>query len=351
MDEYTPSEYVQHGVRNGKGDIYYDCTEIYVFTKEYTITSDDDVSVITLIKYDDVIKSTRMYPVDSFGKEYMALVADRENEKRCHFSSEHDVVNYKAYFSISLTNANTNPKDSRIEDIRPRKNLITQNSNDLTGTVMLFDKPSAVFCADKFESLKEHHVTQFLPTDTWSTEYTVPAFDVDVVNRPFDGKLLIVSNADNTIVNISGGFDAVHAIYNRGDRLEQEIDVGAAYRIKSSENIAVALYLYDPTDNTKSSFTLIPPVQNMHDTLVTSIPNKILSSDYGFDVTEIKTFIIDGSLNSGAITKAADDNDPFYRRVSLGNAGFEIAVVKAGTQKWFTVAGNSKSSVLQMVSE
>jgi hypothetical protein len=316
----------------------------------YEITSDDDVAVVVAIKVAEEIVSARIYPVDTFGTHFMPVENDNESTKKCYFVSEHDIVNLKVYYSIKLASS-SDIFDAKIED-KDAKVLISQNGNDLTGTSILFDKPSTVFCADKFSDItKGNHYTQLMPTNTWSTEYTVPAFEVDVMNRPFDGRLIIVSNADNTIVNVSGGFDAIHAIYSRGDKLEQEIDVSVAYRIKASENIAVALYLYDPTDESKSSYTLLPPTQNFHDTMITSVPNKIMSSLHSFDVTEIKTFYIDGNLNSAIKPKSADDNEPFYRQQMLGSDRFEITIVKSGTEKWFSVPGNSKAAFLQTVSE
>ncbi|XP_060570124.1 uncharacterized protein LOC132728501 [Ruditapes philippinarum] len=339
-------EYVRQGTRNDNGEIYYDCTVSYRLKYVYEITSDDDVAVVVAIKVAEEIVSARIYPVDTFGTHFMPVENDNESTKKCYFVSEHDIVNLKVYYSIKLASS-SDIFDAKIED-KDAKVLISQNGNDLTGTSILFDKPSTVFCADKFSDItKGNHYTQLMPTNTWSTEYTVPAFEVDVMNRPFDGRLIIVSNADNTIVNVSGGFDAIHAIYSRGDKLEQEIDVSVAYRIKASENIAVALYLYDPTDESKSSYTLLPPTQNFHDTMITSVPNKIMSSLHSFDVTEIKTFYIDGNLNSAIKPKSADDNEPFYRQQMLGSDRFEITIVKSGTEKWFSVPGNSKAAFLQ----
>jgi hypothetical protein len=339
-------EYVRLGTRNDKGDIYYDCQDDYRLKYVYEITSDDDVAVVVVIKVAEEIESARIYPVDTFGTHFMPVENNKEI-KKCYFVSEHDTVNLKVYYSISLVSSPSSIDDAKIENI-DGKALLSESNNDLTGTSIHFDKLSAVFCADTF---KRNHFNQLMTTNTWSTEYTIPAFEGDVVNRPFDGRLIIVSNADNTIVNISGGFDAIHAIYSRGEKLEQEIDVSVAYRIKASENIAVALYLYDPTDESKSSYTLLPPTKNFHDTMITSVPNKIMSSLHSFDVTEIKIFYVDGNLNSAITAKSADDNEPFYRQQMLGSDRFEMTIVKSGTEKWFSVPGNSKAAFLQTVSE
>ncbi|XP_053400721.1 uncharacterized protein LOC123557840 [Mercenaria mercenaria] len=345
-DTNAGTEKVQHGARNHNGERYYDCSESLGILDAYTILSDDEVAVNILLTYSGEIKSYRIYPVDTFGTEVMVLEYSDE-KKRCRFLSEHDSVNYVAYYSINKLGGTGDSEDSERVQLGALSHLATTNLNDMSGTVFKFDKPSTVFCGDLFSSSTVHNqYNQLLPTNTWSTEYVVPAFDVEAVNRPFDGKLFIVSNADNTIVNISGGFDAIHAIYNRGDKIEQEIDVGAAYKIKASENIGVGLYLYDPADPTKASFNMLVPAQSFHDTVLTSVPNNVLN-DVGFDVTEIKTYFIDGNLNGTIVSKEADDTDPFYRHVSIGSSIYEMTVVQSGTEKWFVVPGNVKSAVIQ----
>ena len=47
-------------------------------------------------------------------------------------------------------------------------------------------------------------------------EFITPAFNPVIVNRPFDAKLRIQADSDNTLVYINGDFDAIHPIYKRG---------------------------------------------------------------------------------------------------------------------------------------
>ncbi|XP_053400723.1 uncharacterized protein LOC123557844 [Mercenaria mercenaria] len=344
-DSYMKTGNVRHGTRYYKtGERSFDCTDSdtkYVAT--YTILSDDDVAVIVLIQLDGKIQSCRGYPVDTYGTEFMVVEYGKKESKQCTFLSEHDDVSYVAYYSMNSVHGEV---DSANVILGPLSRLQAQNKNDMSGTEFVFNKPSAVFCGDLFPKAVGNQYNQLLPTNTWSTEYVVPAFDVEAVNRLFDGKLFIVSNADNTIVNISGGFDAIHAIYNRGDKIEQEIDVGAAYKIKSSENIGVGLYLYDPADPTKASFNMLVPARSFHDTVLTFVPNNVLKC-IDFDVTEIKTYFVNRNLNSTIVSKEADDTDPFYRHVSIDSSVYEMTVVQSGTEKWFVVPGNVKSAVIQ----
>ncbi|XP_053400722.1 uncharacterized protein LOC128557400 [Mercenaria mercenaria] len=345
LKRHGATENVRHGARNDNGgERYYNCSESLRSLDIYTILSDDDVAVNILFNFSRKVKSFRIYPVDTFGTEVMVLEYS-DAAKSCQFWSEHDGVNLIAYYSINNQKGAADSERMQIEKL-----FRTPRYNDLSGTLFQFDKPSTVFCGDWFSNLTIHNqYSQHLPTNTWSTEYVVPAFDVEAVNRPFDGKLFIVSNADNTIVNISGGFDAIHAIYNRGDKIEQEIDVSAAYKIKASENIGVGLYLYDPADPTKASFNMLVPAQSFHDTVLTSVPIKVLNG-VGFAVTEIKTYFVDRNLNSTVVSKEADDTGPFYRHVRIGGSVYEMTVVQSGTEKWFVVQGNVKNAVIQTVS-
>jgi hypothetical protein len=340
----TPSseqEVVLHGIHDLNA-ITYNCSEALHAGKLNTITilSDDDVAAVLYLEINGAIRGTRLYPVDAFGNEFMILEHSKA-EKECRFVSEDDTVEYVSYYFRPKQNQNGAADSERTtSDIYT---LLKMDGIDMSGTSWTFTKSSSVFCFDKTEFI----YTQLLPVDTWSNEYVVPGFDIDAVKHSLTGMLHIISTADNTIVNISGGFDAFHAIYDRGDRIEQEIDIAAGYKIEASERIAVGLYINDSINTGMTSFSLLVPAQNHHDTVLTAVPYIVF--DDGIETeTVIYTSYINAYLDSEVNQTTEADSDLSYRVITTGEVIYEMTLVHSDYE-WLIVPGNIKARYLNEV--
>lgn len=340
-------EKVVPGTRYDNGERYYKGGRGFT----YTVVSDDDVAVTVLYTIKSIkLQTYRVYPVDTYDTEFMLLGYTDSKPKRCVFASEFDDVTVTPYHTTKLLYSKGTHNDSQSVPVLVNSNFYVSGATPITGYMFVFDKPSTVYCGDSANLITiENYFLQQMPTSTWSTEYVIPAFDPYHISRPFDAKLVTLANADNTIVNISGGFDATSVIYNRGDFIEHDIDAATTYRVTASENIAVGIYLYDPIDQTKSSFHIMAPMKSFHDTIITSVPNAMLSEDK-FDVTDIHTYFVDAQLNSSSVVKATYDSNQIYRHASVGVAKYGMSVVKFGIDSWFVVPGNVKTKVTLVVS-
>ncbi|KAL4235352.1 hypothetical protein ACF0H5_006987 [Mactra antiquata] len=319
----------------------YSCaTELTQPHSYFKIISDDEVTVSVIYKTSQLF-SYPVYPVDTFGLEYMILGNDMPASdvptKICRFVSEYTDIKLLPHFT-STTPSVSEFENAKLMNLDMTVHLFqTVSGNSYSGTTFLFDKPVGVFCGTKYEVTDtfpdSNHV---LPLQRWSTEYYVPAFDPLPPYLWIDAYLIIISNADNTLVNISEGFDAIYAIYNRGDVISVEIDIASSYRVTSRENIAVGLLLFDD-DNSSMAFQLIPPASDMHDINVASLPNRIMTTLFGFtDVDTIATYLASGSANS-KIEKEATEDEDFYRYVSLNQKQFGFSLISSTDGEWLVM--------------
>lgn len=318
----------------------------------YTLIADDDVSVTVLYSINQKFLTYRVYPVDTYGTEFMLLGYPGKAKKGLILTSEFDNVTITPYYTGTLVNSGQQLSYIDTEPIQLTSNQYfrTTGNSDINGYLFVCDKPCTVFHGDSIPTIApDNYFLQQMSTDTWSVEYAIPDFGPNNINRSFDAKLICLANADNTYINISGGFDATIVIYNRGDSVEQNIDAAATYRITASHKIAVGIYLYDPADEDKSSFHIIAPMENYHDTIVTSVPNTMLY-DNDFNVTDIYTYFVDANFTSSSVAKSTDDSSRVYRKVGLGDAKYGISVVQSNYTRWFVVLGNVKCKVIHLVS-
>jgi hypothetical protein len=300
----------------------------------------------------NILASFRVFPVDAYGLEHMVLNYNPDlKDEDCFFMSEYEEVRMTPYIRNVKVNTPSTVyvNDGKTYDITKDSDLLvrTNTQNDIAGILFVFDKPSTVFCGLKTNGT---FYNQILPTNTWSKDYYIPAFDLEPINRPFDAKLKIIAYTDNTLVTISGGFDAILALYNRGDTVLQPIDLASSYYVNATEKIAVGIYLYDPSNSGKSSFHLLTPKESMHDTIVTSVPNKFLD-EAQFSVNSVKTYFVNDQGDETTIEKPASDVSMFYRDVSLKDAKTGFTVIKAtGFADWLVIPTNAKAKVFTQVS-
>ncbi|XP_060582057.1 uncharacterized protein LOC132738564 [Ruditapes philippinarum] len=340
--------------RNVYGERYYDCSN-FGNILNLKIISDDDVAVVVYYIFggnNTEIGSSRIYPVDTFGTEFV-LFSHNKTGQKCMFISEHVDVHVTAYFSgITPGTSNNSLKDSESISVDDYSKLKLQTNYEISGTSLEFNKPSMVFCYDSNTSPGSiSRINFFLTVDTWSNEYVVPTVEIESNERQFKGILHIVSYTDNNIVTISGGFDAKHAIYNKGDKIEQEIDVAVPYRLTSVGNIAIGLYLQDREDSSKYSFSLLPSTENHHDTILTSVPANRYS-DMDNTKTEFTTFSVDQSLvvkNETMLIGRDGHLELFKQKISIGESKYEMAMLHSG-KKWLIVPGPIKAKYLSQYS-
>ena len=325
---------------NQNSERYYDCSHSIIIN--YIIMSDDDVAVVIFYKSENEIKSTSVYPVDTFGKNFMLLV-DGQPERKCKFISEYTNVNVTAYFSAEPSRPQSIP-DSKTMVVSPSSELFL--SKDISGASLIFNKPSMVFC---FNPTEASNINYHLPVDTWSNEYVVPGINMES-HMDLKGSLHIMSYADNTIVQISNGFNAILTLCNKGDKIIQEIDIAVPYRVNASNIIAVGLYTHDLQNKSQTSFILLPSVQNHHNTILTSLPSNHYSGEIKTQ-TEIWIFSVNKNLqtNREMFTLNKNSQDNLQRNISTGEAKYEITVVRTGIN-WFIVPGNVKAQHFLQVS-
>ena len=316
---------------------YYDCSNSYIIN--YIIMSDDDVAVVIFYKSENEIKSTSIYPVDTYGIEFM--LHDKQADK-CMFLSEYTGVIVTVYSS---------EENSHQKSIRDSKSMAVKDYSfvfvtDISGVSLKFNKPSMVFCYNFHEA---SNINYHLPVDTWSNEYVVPGIDIGSY-MDLNGSLHIMSYADNTIVQISNGFDAIHALCNKGNNIIQEIDIAVPYRVNASNIIAVWLYIYDLQNKSQTAFILLPSVQNHHNTILTSLPSYHYFGEIKTQ-TEIWIFSVNKNLqtNREMFTLNKNSQDNLQRNISTGEAKYEITVVRTGIN-WFIVPGNVKAQHFLQVS-
>ncbi|XP_060582096.1 uncharacterized protein LOC132738583 [Ruditapes philippinarum] len=322
------------------GKRYYNCSNMDNIIN-FKIISDDDVDVVVYYisgRHNTVIRSSRIYPVDTFGTEFMVFAHDKT---KCMFISEHVDVKVTAYFS-GIAQSGLTLNDSESISVKNNSLFTMEKHNEISGTSLKFNKPSMVYCHDI-----TYAMNYFLPVNTWSNKYVVPSVEIESNERQFKGILHIVSYTDNNIVTISGGFDAKHAIYNKGDKIEQEIDVSVSYLLTSVGNIAVGLYLEDREDSSKYTFSLLPSIENHHDTILTSVPANCYS-DIDTTNTEFSTFSVDENLvvNNETMLIGRDSHlELFEQNISVGKSKYEIAMLHSG-KRWLIVPGNIKAKYL-----
>jgi hypothetical protein len=348
----TPEESISSARGDEDDGRYYDCSNMKNILK-FKIISDDDVEVVVYYidgEHNTHIRSSRIYPVDIYGTEFMLSAHDKTG-KKCMFISEHVDVHVTAYFSVASQGA---LKDSVSISVNDFSKFALSNNNEISGTSLVFNKPSMVFCYDNEQfpgrTIILDALNYLLPVNTWSNKYVVPTVEIESNERQFKGILHIVSYTDNNIVTISGGFDAKHAIYNKGDKIEQEIDVAVPYRLTSVGNIAVGLYLQDREDSSKYSFSLLPSTENHHDTILTSVPANRYT-DMDTTNTEFSTFSVDRNLdvkNETMLLGRDSHSELFEQKVTTDESKYEIAMLHSGN-RWLFVPGNIKAKFLLQV--
>ncbi|WAQ99352.1 FCGBP-like protein [Mya arenaria] len=328
----------------------YDCLE---YVSEYKVKlihvlSDADVAVNVYIKHPHTtnkypIMNIPVQPLDSFGMELMMLDrGDGENHKRyCFPVSAFDDAKMIWFTKDSKDkvfytgNARWPPSGRTVSFGDLMKGT---SGEDFTGTYFKFTRPSSIFCG-QFSSAKENYIFYQVPAlMTWSTHYTIPSFGDSTANRPFDAKLKIVTNSDNTIVNITGGFDALHVLYDRGDFVEQDIDLSSHYHIASNEAIGVSILFYNPTVPTDASFHLLPAPHNFMSGFLAVAPTGILGDEMNFDTGSVYSFFSSGQQHNTTTTgDSTSIKNNFYFNWLNEGPSFGFTVVMTDSNSWFIV--------------
>ncbi|WAQ99372.1 FCGBP-like protein [Mya arenaria] len=329
----------------------YDCLE-YVSKSTVLLIhvfSDADVAVNVFIKHPDTtnkypIMNIPVQPLDSFGMELMVLDRGDGNRPRgCYPVSAFEdakIIWFTKHSKDSVFERSNNPRwppSGRTVSVQGNY-MEGGKGKDYTGTYIKFTRPSSIFCG-QFSSAYENYIFYQVPAlMTWSTYYTIPSFGDSTANRPFDAKLKIVTNSDNTIVNITGGFDALHVLYDRGDFVEQDIDLSSHYHINSNEAIGVSILFYNPTEPRYASFHLLPAPHNFMSGFLAVAPTGILSDEMNFDTGSVHSFFSSGQQHNTTTTgDSTSIKNNFYFNWLNEGPSFGFTVVMTDINSWFIV--------------
>ncbi|KAH3855277.1 hypothetical protein DPMN_097842 [Dreissena polymorpha] len=205
------------------------------------------------------------------------------------------------------------------------------NDADISGITVETNRPSLIFCGnnDKFS-----HFSQLIPIHSMATQFYFPS--MPLLASFYNAKLVLLTNSDNTIVNISKGFDAFHLLYNRGNKAVQDIDLSVSYNIIASEPIAVGVQFSDHLNRTV--FHIVPPTHNFVSGFFAS-----LFRDPDLKMPQPPTVVHSAYHNGSSDTSYTDNtNDkPFYRFWDSKGPAYGFSVVQFNHNTSMIVPGYS----------
>lgn len=152
-----------------------------------------------------------------------------------------------------------------------------------TGTLITGNKPVAVFCGTGGNSEYGPSSYQLTATKTWGTRYVTPSLGDDV-DTNIRSKIKIVTNSNNTVVEVHGDFDGIYVLLTRGDSQELEANASVVYTISANVPVAVAVMFYNNVDHADSSIHIIPATENFMDSPV--IIGELAKSSIATPLTE-----------------------------------------------------------------
>ena len=346
------------GTSHNNGIRMFDCKDhmstyqnihtIYVF-------SDKDVGVSVIVKHAMVtfnlpIKHVTINPVDMFGFEIMILGRKMNtgaigNHRYCiplspfldsemtwtTPSAKDAIFNVVNEAGVDVTGTFVSGSTLKIKNKIVRD---TQILGDRTGTHVTFTRPSTLFCGEMFTG-DAFDYEQYPPIDTWSSSYIIPSFGEPASNRPFEAKLKFVASRDNTIINITGGFDAMHVLYDRGDSIEQEIDILSYYHITSNEVIGVAIEFYNPQNTNYFTFHQVLAPHNFLSGCLSVAPSKVVGMTSNGDIYSF--FSKAGIHNITQLDTSLKRKNDFYFDWLNEGPCYGFTVVLTDVNKWFIV--------------
>ena len=323
---------------------------IYVF-------SDNDVGVSVIVKHSMgiitdgyPIKHVPIYPVDTFGFEIMIngrnmIEKAGSNNRFCiplspfpdsemtwtTPSAKHTIFN--AVSEEGAFRAGTFASGSTI---KINKAIVsdTNQQGDRTGTHVTFTRPSTLFCGEMFIG-DAYDYEQYAPIDTWSSTYIIPSFGETALNRPFEAKLKFVASRDNTKIKITGGFDTIHVLYNRGDSIEQKIDILSYYDITSNNVIGVAIEFYNPQNTNYFTFHQVLAPHNFLSGCLSVAPSQVVGMTPNGDIYSF--FSKAGTHNITQLDTSLKRNNDFYFDWLNEGLCYGFTFVLTDANKWFIV--------------
>ena len=152
----------------------------------------------------------------------------------------------------------------------------------------------------------------------------------------YNAKLVFLTNSDNTIVNISKGFDAFQLLYNRGEKAVQGIDLMASYNITASKPIAVGVQFSDHLSRTV--FHIVPPTHNFVSGFFASL---FRYPDLNMPQSPIT---VHSAYHNGSSDTSHTDNTnakPFYRFWDSNGPAYGFSVVQFNHNTSMIVPGYS----------
>lgn len=225
----------------------------------YYLFSDTEVAVYSYL-YTFNEEPNILLPYDALGSEYMTLSFNVDtNNLTCEIVGQDGNLDVYIY----TTTGNKTLQDN-VQQFR-----VTLKNGDQTGTVFKsrFGKQFAVFCGSGRTAHYGGSLNQLPPTSSWGTYHISPVIGT------YDGstmlaKLKIVTNSDNTTVDIKGDFSETQTIQFRGEALEIDINAVITYTITSSNPVLVGMLLVTLANPTSSSFKILPAVANFAESSV-----------------------------------------------------------------------------------
>lgn len=193
-------------------------------------------------------------------------------------------------------------------------------SSDLTGTIVIGDKPISVFgshlCANIPGSTTycDHLVEQLPATDTWGKDFITASLK----NRTAGDIFRVLASKNGTIVKLNG---SIVATINRGAFHELNLPSNSYNQIETSEPCLVAQYCKGTSaDNVISDpfMTIIPPKEQFFGSTVFTTPASGFSSNFVNIITS----------NAGVgIIKLDGVTIPTSEYTAIGSSGFSGARV------------------------
>ena len=159
-----------------------------------------------------------VFPVDAVGKEILGFTDDSA-DINCFLTA----IDHKTQVTVYKNDDGKiwNPQAESVDGASfslvagEIKHLVAQSEHAFKGVLFKADRPFYMLCGESLEDSRRSYY-QLPGRESLGREFITPAFNPVIVNRPFDAKLRIQADSDNTLVYINGDFDAIHPIYKRG---------------------------------------------------------------------------------------------------------------------------------------
>ena len=319
----------------------FNCTT--VANKLVFVRSNKDVAVTVFYWINKKVLTNIVYPVDSFGLQYMSFSNDGMAQTYCKIVSEDVDVRVLPYFgTFDLKADDSNITDGTDFDLSSVYTIVENSGNKLSSaTLFLANKPIGVFCGNKILDNFDHrdNFNQMLPTEAWGTLYRVPALGQSMVDRPFNGELKVQAYMANTFVQIDGDFTSNYSLTSIGQIESIAVNLGHYYTIQTNYPVGLAIYLNDATHNAGglSSFHIIPPVPSFEtDPQIFSPMGAISSRFTNFGTLLNMTSYFASHDGSYTHVTATDHSGEFYRSTGIGSVWGLTVVISTGS-KWFVI--------------